>query len=171
MGAISFGSNFNIGAKGPIDSRMRVEYISDLTSVWTTAIPAYKGMVVTVLEDASLYVLSDDDAAVSSNWKKIDATATITSENYSSAKELAKADNLGQIIYVKKEETIGEETYSGGPYIVTGEGTLSKLGTTSASGDISGDVEKLKGDVSNLDTRVTTLEDDTTHVLGGDDID
>lgn len=70
-GAISFGSNFNIGAKGPIDARMRVETIADLTTAWTTKMPAYKGMAVTVMEDANIYVLNGDDATVAGNWKVI----------------------------------------------------------------------------------------------------
>lgn len=78
-GAINFGSNFNIGAKGPIDARQRVETIADLTTVWTAEIPAYKGMVVSVLEDNSIYILKTDDATVLDNWKKIgDATGDIT---------------------------------------------------------------------------------------------
>ena len=56
-GVINFGSNFNIGAKGPIDARQRVETIADLTTAWTKNIPAYKGMVVSVLEDNSIYIL------------------------------------------------------------------------------------------------------------------
>ena len=78
-GAINFGSNFNIGAKGPIDARQRVETIEDLTTVWTAEIPAYKGMVVSVLEDNSIYILKTDDATVLDNWKRVgDATGDIT---------------------------------------------------------------------------------------------
>lgn len=78
-GAINFGSNFNIGAKGPIDARQRVETIADLTTVWTAEIPAYKGMVVSVLEDNSIYILKADDATVFDNWKKVgDVTGDIT---------------------------------------------------------------------------------------------
>ena len=78
-GAINFGSNFNIGAKGPIDARQRVETIEDLTTVWTAEIPAYKGMVVSVLEDNSIYILKSDDATVFDNWKRVgDATGDIT---------------------------------------------------------------------------------------------
>lgn len=78
-GAINFGSNFNIGAKGPIDARQRVETIADLTTVWTAEIPAYKGMVVSVLEDNSIYILKSDDATVFDNWKRVgDATGDIT---------------------------------------------------------------------------------------------
>lgn len=79
---------------------------------------------------------------------------SITSDSYTNAIAQATADNVGQIIYITKEEVIGENTYSAGPYIVTGEGSISKLGTTSASGDLSGDVETLKGDVANLEAAI-----------------
>ena len=78
-GAINFGSNFNIGAKGPIDARQRVETIADLTTAWTEDIPAYKDMVVAVEEDHNLYILTADDATVSDNWKLIgDVSGDIT---------------------------------------------------------------------------------------------
>lgn len=70
-GAINFGSNFNIGAKGPIDARQKVQFIADLTTAWTEDIPAYKDMVVAVEEDHNLYILTADDATVVDNWKKI----------------------------------------------------------------------------------------------------
>ena len=68
--SITFGSGFNITAQGPIDSRMRVEFILDLTDVWDSDTPAYKGMIVSVLEDGNIYVLQDDDYTQVSNWKK-----------------------------------------------------------------------------------------------------
>ena len=77
-GAISFGSNFNIGAKGPIDARMRVETLADLTTAWTTEMPAYKGMTVTCLADGNIYVLTDDNASKLDNWKLIGATYALT---------------------------------------------------------------------------------------------
>lgn len=58
--AVPFGSGFNIGASGPIDSRMRVAYKTDLTTVWGADAPSYAGMVVSVLEENKLYVLKND---------------------------------------------------------------------------------------------------------------
>ena len=57
--SITFGSGFNITAEGPIDSRMVVEYIEDLTNVWNSDAPAYEGMMVSVLEDGNVYVVED----------------------------------------------------------------------------------------------------------------
>ena len=68
--SITFGSGFNITAQGPIDSRMVVEYISDLTTVWNSDAPAYVGMMVSVLEDGNIYTLRSVDFADINNWKK-----------------------------------------------------------------------------------------------------
>lgn len=161
-GAINFGSNFNIGAKGPIDAREKVQFIADLTTAWTEDIPAYKDMVVACAEDDCLYILTADDATRSENWKKIgdDVKIALSAENYTAATKLATADNIGQIISVTTEETIAGVNYTAGLYIVTGAGEVAKLGTTTASGDIAGDVAKLKGDVSTLKTTVEKLDGD-----------
>ena len=50
-------------------------------------------------------------------------------------------------------------TYSSGFYIVTGPGEIAKLGTTSASGDVEGDVEQLKGRVSALETGFSAISE------------
>lgn len=162
-GAISFGSNFNIGAKGPIDARMRVEHVADLTTVWTTDIPAYVGMMVAVMDSGSIYVLTKDDATVEANWKEIGSNPEIVlkAENYSAAKELATANNIGQIVSVANEEAISGVTYTAGLYVVTGASEVAKLGTTSASGDLAGDVTKLKGDVSTIKETVDNLNGDS----------
>ena len=67
---------YNITAGGPIDSRMRVEFINDLTTVWGDDAPAYAGMVVSVLEDNNLYVLKSENGSPTdytdiNNWIKI----------------------------------------------------------------------------------------------------
>ena len=49
--AITFGSGFNITASGPIDSRTRVEYVSDLvlSATWPSNMaPVYDGLIVSV---------------------------------------------------------------------------------------------------------------------------
>ena len=69
--SINLGSGFNITAQGPIDSRMIVEHISDLTTVWNSDAPAYEGMVVSVLEDRNVYVLQNADYTQENNWKKL----------------------------------------------------------------------------------------------------
>lgn len=83
---------------------------------------------------------------------------SIEASGYTEAKTLATNDNIGQLINVLNEEP-GEsgETYSAGLYIVTGAGEVAKLGTTSPTGDISGDVEMLKGRVGTLETNVSSM--------------
>lgn len=72
----------------------------------------------------------------------------------------ATEDNIGQVIYI----TEGTEDYPAGPYIVTGDGSVSRLGTTSATGNIAGDVEALKGKVSSLEAKDTELSNNIAGV-------
>lgn len=159
-GAISFGSNFNIGAKGPIDSRMRVETTADLTTAWSAEIPAFKGMSVVTMDTGKIWVLVDDDYTKASNWKEPSPKLVIDAENYTEAISKATAENIGQIVNISTEETVDENIYSAGLYIVTGPDTIAKLGTTTASGDLSNDVEKLKTDVKGLQDTVGKLDGD-----------
>ena len=87
------------------------------------------------------------------------ARPSLSADTYSDAKLLATADNIGQIIDVKDEDFISGETYSEGLYVVTGEGEIAKLGLASATGDISGDVENLKGRVGTLESNVSRIID------------
>lgn len=154
-GNIALASAIRPTGAQPLDDRTVVQSLDDLYSSLGTAV--YNGMVVYVVDETSLYILVDKSKIdTPAGWKKVDGNGngTITAESYTKACDLATADNLGQIIYVTAEETSGDTTYTAGPYIVTGEGTISKIGTTSASGDISGDVEQLKADVTGLKTTV-----------------
>lgn len=159
-GAISFGSNFNIGAKGPIDSRMRVETKADLTTAWTAEIPAFEGMSVVTMDTGKIWVLVGKDYTVESNWKEPSPKPVIDATNYTNAIEKATTENIGQIVNISDEETVDDITYTAGLYIVTGAGSVAKLGTTTASGDLTGDVEKLKGDVNSLQSTVGKLDGD-----------
>lgn len=78
--SITFGSGFNITAEGPIDSRMVVESIEDLTTVWGTDAPVFEGMVVSVLEDNNVYVLKEKPFSTLENWKKIGSDVDIDVE-------------------------------------------------------------------------------------------
>ena len=68
--------------------------------------------------------------------------------------KIVEAENIGQILYV----TTGTEDYPAGPYIVTGVGAVAKLGTTTATGDIAGDVENLKGRMSTAEGEIDALQ-------------
>ena len=85
---------------------------------------------------------------------------SIQVSDYSAATAVATAENVGRILNVLNEQEISGETYSSGLYIVTGAGEISKLGTTSATGDVEGDVEMLKGRVGTLESAMYWLTDE-----------
>lgn len=87
------------------------------------------------------------------------ATASLSAQTYTDAKVLATADNVGKIIDVKEEDEVSGDTYSSGLYVVVGDNEISKLGLASATGDISGDVENLKGRVGTLESNVSNIMD------------
>lgn len=84
---------------------------------------------------------------------------SLSANTYTDGKALATADNVGKIIEVKNEEDVSGVTYSDGLYIVAGAGEISKLGVTSATGDLSGDIENLKGRVGTLESNVSNIMD------------
>lgn len=100
-GAINFGSNFNIGAKGPIDARQKVQFIADLTTAWTEEIPAYKDMTVACEEDHNIYILTADDATKAENWKLIGG------DTASGLNELKN-----RVTTLETEHTIGGDDYN-----------------------------------------------------------
>ena len=71
--ALPFGDGYNISAQMPIDSRVRVQTVSDLTAEdsWGDEHTPYSGMIVAVIETGDIYVLLDDsDPHDINNWKK-----------------------------------------------------------------------------------------------------
>lgn len=82
------------------------------------------------------------------------------------AQEIAKAENQGQIIYINNKN--GDTGYTAGAYVVTGEGTVAKLGTTTATGDVEGEVNDLIGRVTTVETKVETIITQLT--IDGDDV-
>ena len=112
---------------------------------------AYPGQIISVVTETEVKVYKINNEKL----EELGKGSLVTDQN---PKELATTDNVGQIIYLTKDvkvtEGSGEVTYSAGPYIVSGNGTVSKIGTTSASGDIAGDVTALQGKVSTLESTV-----------------
>lgn len=117
--AINFGNGFNIGAVGPIDARMRVQYLSDLTSAWTDAIPSYPGMIVTVMYDGTsgttplghVYVLKNADATKLENWVKLSTAAdgTISADEVQD-----NLDELSDNFSIEVQERQAADTYISG---------------------------------------------------------
>ena len=108
---------------------------------------AYPGQIISVVTESEVIVYKINNGKL----EELGKGSLVTDQN---PKLLAKADNIGQIIYLTAQVQDGEDTYSPGPYIVSGAGTVSKIGTTSASGDIAGDVDTLQDKVSKLEQTV-----------------
>jgi len=130
---------------------------------------SYAGQVISVMDSTegkvNVYKIELDGSLVKigeGDSKSLSATT------YSDALLLATEENVGRIINVTTDETIGQNTYTAGLYIVSGEGVVSKLGTTSPSGDISGDVENLKTRVTALETQVSEISD-AAYWIDGDE--
>lgn len=76
VGNAIFSANFEPRVGEPLDARLVVDYISDLTllSTWNKGdgnAYVYVGMVVSVIENNSIYLLKDLDYTQSSNWELI----------------------------------------------------------------------------------------------------
>ena len=110
-------------------------------------VKAYPGQIISVVTESEVKVYKINNGKL----EELGKGSLVTDKN---PKLLATADNIGQIIYLTKEVIDGKDTYSTGPYIVSGNGTVSKIGTTSASGDIAGDVATLKDKVGTLESTV-----------------
>lgn len=108
---------------------------------------AYPGQIISVVTETEVKVYKINNGKL----EELGKGSLVTDQN---PKLLATADNIGQIIYLTTQVIDGEDTYSPGPYIVSGDGTVSKIGTTSASGDIAADVAALQGKVSTLESTV-----------------
>ena len=146
-------------------------YVDDVNSSATL------GVILTVTQDSvaknnGIYLVTKvagvDGATVGELTPAGSGAGSEAVNTYADALALATSDNIGQLIYVKtttykkgdeytdnKDEADVNEAgeaieFTAGPYVVTGAGAVAKLGTTSASGDIAGDVEALKGDVNTL---------------------
>ena len=120
---------------------------------------AYPGQIISVVTGSEVKVYKINNGKL----EELGKGSLVTDQN---PKELATTDNVGQIIYLTKDvkvtEGSSEVTYSSGPYIVSGAGEVSKIGTTSASGDIAADVAALQGRVSTLES---TIGNDSTGLV------
>lgn len=113
---------------------------------------AYAGQILSVINQVEnridVYKIELDGSLVKIGEGD---SKTVSAQTYTSASSIATSGNIGTIVNVIGSETISGNTYSSGLYIVTGPGTVSKLGVTSATGDVEGDVEALKAKVTNLE--------------------
>lgn len=165
------GLTYSRNTKAPLESNKLFDTLA-LAQAYVDNVDAnaYVGLTISVVADSNadnngLYYIeqiADSTHSTGILVKVGSGAGSVAVETFAEARELATADNIGQVIYVIQESTEGEGeeavVYSPGPYIVSGENTLSKLGTTSASGDIAADVSALQGDVSNLKVTVGSSE-------------
>lgn len=153
------GWDFQLVTTGPfsLEANKIFNSLSAAETYVKTDPTAYVGNVISVVGDEKaknngVYLVT----AVGENGALVGAGSGAGSEaiaNFTIVENKvseATADNIGQIIYV----TTGTDAYPAGPYIVTGAGEVAKLGTTTASGDLAGDVSTLQGKVSTLENTV-----------------
>ena len=160
---------YEVGINAPFDTRLTVQNIVDLTNGENGGIAAqvYRGMVVYVHQDKSLYIYTGISSSTwknkntgklinggdINNWKKIYGEK-INPADYLSyyqeqlgAKVLNSADGLvgianpftGQLAYVKDDPNTSED--ESGLYIYTGQGWKKIFTGNSASG--SGDISSV----------------------------
>ena len=151
-----WGQSFNATGKFPIIAKRVWETYADMMEfVGDTSDVCPAGVVLTVINDtdskkngayfvASCPTLDNPELPV--KVEKIGSGEVLSATNYAAAKALAKADMRGTLIYVSEDSDEGTKGF----YIVAGDQEIQKLGTVSATDDISGDVASLKTDVNTL---------------------
>lgn len=159
-----WGQSFNATGKFPlIAKRVWDSYADMMEFVGDTSDVCPAGVVLTVINDtdskkngayfvASCPTLDNPDLPV--KVEKIGSGEVLSAANYTAAKALAKADMRGTLIYVSEDSDEGTKGF----YIVAGDQEIQKLGTVSATDDISGDVANLKTDVAGLKTDVAAVD-------------
>ena len=184
-GSINFPSTMTPTGAQPLDDRSVVKTLVDLLSADTFGTALYNGMMVSVVDEKKVYMLVDKKKSTSEEgWVAVGAdNGSVAVDDYSKAVAMATNENLGQVIYVKNESEYDSDgegeasavTYDAGAYIVVGEGSLMKLATSSATGDIVSDVAGLLTDVSELKETVGDTEsglvkdvDDLQAIVGDD---
>ena len=116
-------------------------YIGQTITVWGLNEKGKEGVWVYSL------VPSDKEGFLA-DLKPVGSTTTETAETYSAAKTLSEGLVVGQLILVASEETIEEQTYKAGFYIVNAPGSISALDTSTGSSD----------EIGTITNRVAALE-------------
>lgn len=131
----------------PLDGTSVYKTLEEAQTYATSDPKAYPGQIISVVTKSEVKVYKINNGKL----EELGKGSLVTNQN---PKLLATADNIGQIIYLTTQVIVGKDTYSPGPYIVSGDGIVSKIGTTSASGDIAADVAVLQGKVGTLESTV-----------------
>lgn len=124
---------------------------------------AYPGIVLAVVQDTiaknnGVYYVQSVAMAEGETGTlvKVGGTETETATTYSVAVTLSQTLVTGQLIKVASEETVGDNTYKAGFYIVETPGTISALDTSTGAAD----------EVGALKTRVDALEANKADLTG-----
>lgn len=129
-GTAIFAVNFEPTGQSPLDARLVVSLKSDLTNATTYADNnIYNGMVVSVLEDNSLWMLTNMSAVTSlASWKQIDSGST-------SAEIAALQEDIAQA----QADIIANKVVKGNNSIAVTQGTNTsvKVAIATGSNDLS----------------------------------
>lgn len=128
---------------------------------------AYPGIVLAVVQDTiaknnGVYYVQSVAMAEGETGTlvKVGGTETETATTYSAAVTLSQTLVTGQLIKITSEETIGDNKYKAGFYIVETPGTISALDTSTGAAD---EVGALKTRVDNLEANRVLVTDFETY--------
>ena len=128
---------------------------------------AYPGIVLAVVQDTiaknnGVYYVQSVAMAEGETGTlvKVGGTETETATTYSAAVTLSQTLVTGQLIKVTSEETVGDNKYKAGFYIVEAPGTISALDTSTGAAD---EVGALKTRVDNLEANRVLVTDFETY--------
>ena len=130
------------------DSRKlgKLAYIGQTITVWGLNEKNKEGVWVYSLVP---HTPVDENDTTLADLKPVGSTTTETAETYSAAVTLSEGLVVGQLILVATEETVEEQTYKAGFYIVNAPGSISALDTSTGASDeigaISNRVAALEG--------------------------
>lgn len=163
-----WGQSFNATGKFPLIAKRVWETYDDMIAfVSDTSDVCPAGVVLTVVNDtdsskngayfvASCPTLENPELEV--KVEKIGSGEKLLAETHADAVILATAANIGATVYVETETEDGNS----GLYIITGEGTIERLGTTTATGDLSSDVADLQSRVAANESAIGIINGDVT---------
>ena len=139
-------------------------YIGQTITVWGLNEKGKEGVWVYSL------VPSAEGSGYLADLKPVGSTTTETADTYSAAVTLSEGLVVGQLILVATEETVEEQTYKAGFYIVNAPGSISALDTsTGASDEIGALTNRVAAIEGNrvLNTTFETYQGQVTTALEG----
>lgn len=188
MANFALNYSFSRNLPQALDEDAVMGTLAEVKDYVTTKGKCYSGQLFSVVRDGdnnglyiAIFPTDSDDKSKREIVKVGDGSGngSVAVPTYDLALNEATSDNKGQIIYVETKtyyykKSTGEYVYSTeepgegvtdktifdvGPYIVVGDKTLSKIGTTSASGeDVSSTIDHLKAEISEMKKSIYWVE-------------